>query len=283
MNLPTDFQFSQSNLQDFVDCRRRFQLKHLLHLSWPAVESEPILETERYLELGTRFHHLIHQVALGIPYERLTVRSDDEELLLWWHQFQTAIIENGILHELWQPTAHRFPEISLSGFLANTRLIAKIDLIAVHTDGRIQIFDWKTSQKVPRRQWLADRLQTKVYPYLLHTTGEFLNNGHPINPTQLEMIYWFPSNPDSPIRFKFNEQLLQSNHLYLQSLVETILRLGEDDFPMTRNEERCKFCVYRSLCDRGISAGHLTDLDQSTPDVDESIDIDFNSIDDIVY
>jgi hypothetical protein len=53
--LPLDFQFSQGSLQDYVDCRRRFQLRYLDQLAWPAVEAEPLLEHEqRYLRNDSR-------------------------------------------------------------------------------------------------------------------------------------------------------------------------------------------------------------------------------------
>ena len=47
--LPPGFQFSQRSLQDYVDCRRRFELRYLQNLAWPAVEAEPHLEQEKRL------------------------------------------------------------------------------------------------------------------------------------------------------------------------------------------------------------------------------------------
>ena len=64
MRLIENFQFSQANLQDFVDCRRRFQLRYLQHIAWPAIESEPVLENERFLQQGARFHRMIQQHLL---------------------------------------------------------------------------------------------------------------------------------------------------------------------------------------------------------------------------
>ena len=56
MPLPPDFQFSQSSLQDFETCPRRFELRYLQRLSWPAIESEPIQVAERLAQLGADFH-----------------------------------------------------------------------------------------------------------------------------------------------------------------------------------------------------------------------------------
>ena len=61
MTLPADFQFSQGSLQDYADCPRRFQLGYILRLAWPAVEAEPVLESERRQLQGQAFHlSLIH-------------------------------------------------------------------------------------------------------------------------------------------------------------------------------------------------------------------------------
>ena len=61
MALAADFSFNQSSLQDYLDCQRRFELRYLLRLSWPAVEIEPALENERFLRRGSIFHRLVHQ------------------------------------------------------------------------------------------------------------------------------------------------------------------------------------------------------------------------------
>ena len=40
------FDFSQASLQDYIDCARRFQLRYLQQLHWPAPQAEPIRENE---------------------------------------------------------------------------------------------------------------------------------------------------------------------------------------------------------------------------------------------
>ena len=50
--LPDDFSFSQASLQDFEVCRRRFYLRYVLGLRWPASPAEPIDEHERRVRWG---------------------------------------------------------------------------------------------------------------------------------------------------------------------------------------------------------------------------------------
>ena len=158
MTLPTDFQFSQGSLQDYVDCPRRFQLRYLLRLQWPAIEAEPPLENERHLQQGAAFHRLVHQHILGVPLEKLSPPVADPDLRRWWHNYSTADLAL---------SPSRYPEIVLSAPMGAYRLVAKYDLVTVDPGRGASILDWKTSRKRPKRKWLAERLQTKVYPYLL--------------------------------------------------------------------------------------------------------------------
>jgi hypothetical protein len=52
VKLPPAFQFSQTSLQDFSDCQRRFQLRYLQEQDWPAPVAEPMAEMERADTLG---------------------------------------------------------------------------------------------------------------------------------------------------------------------------------------------------------------------------------------
>ena len=65
MTLQVGFQFRQSRLQDYIDCQRRFQLRHMLHIAWPAVEAMPAIENEYFIHLGASFHYLVKQHQSG--------------------------------------------------------------------------------------------------------------------------------------------------------------------------------------------------------------------------
>jgi hypothetical protein len=157
MTLPTNFQFSQGSLQDYVDCPRRFQLRYVEWLAWPADETEPALEHERYLQQGAAFHRLIHQHILGIPHEKLSRVVTDKDLRRWWRNYlQTGFTLSPSL----------YPEVLLSAPVSGYRLVARYDLVALDPGKWAVIVDWKTSRKRSQPKWLAGRLQTKVYPDL---------------------------------------------------------------------------------------------------------------------
>lgn len=282
MPLPPDFHFSQGSLQDFVDCQRRFQLRYLDRIAWPAVEVEPILENERHLEQGALFHLMVQQQLLGVPVARLTAMAQDEDLARWWRNYLDA-----------SPAAREgthYPELTLSapfGVDGLRRLVAKYDLVIVTPDGRASIFDWKTARQRSPALRLAKRLQTRVYPYLLVQAGGDLNNGRPFEPGQIEMIYWFADFPDRPERFVYTATQYAEDAGYLAGLLEQIaaLSLGNGVFPLTEVEERCHFCVYRSLCDRGVSAGNIDEIafDEMEPDGAIEIELDFEQVAEIDY
>ena len=287
-NLSSDFHFSQSSLQDYSDCPRRFQLRYLLNLAWPAVEAEPVQENEQRMLMGGIFHQLIHQHLLGLPQERLTRIAADEHLARWWHNYMKHAADLSSLLNLagLQTTSDLllYPEVLLSAPFGNYRLVAKYDLIAIQPGVRFFIIDWKTTRKPPSRQWLEQRLQTRVYPYLLVQAGAYLNAGSPIEPGQVEMIYWFAEQPDEIRRLPYNHGKYIEDNRYLVSLVSEIESMGGSEFTLTSDRRRCSYCKYRSYCDRGIQAGALDKMESGLELIDEGeIAIDFEHIAEIEF
>lgn len=289
--LPTGFVFSQSSLQDYVECRRRFLLRYLLRLAWPALQSEPVLESERRMQQGQRFHRLVQQYWLGVPRERLEAMIQEMELRLWWDQFTRFALSLEGARSL-------YPEAGLSAPLGRQRLVAQYDLVATGEDGRFTIYDWKTSLRKPSRLWLKERLQTRVYPYLLAHAGAGFNQGQPVPPENVEMIYWFPAQPDQPERFSYSAGQYAEDQAYLVGLAQEIERqaqslaqpadvpaaLQSSAFPLTEREERCAYCVYRSLCGRGESAGPLDQMEMGAEDLATlDLRLDFEQIAEIEF
>jgi len=268
-------QFSQHSLQDYTDCPRRFQLRYVLGVTWPAVKAEPIAEMERRARLGQRFHHMAHQYALGISAERLEAGLDKEYLRRWWHNFLAAPPRD-------LPTGLRRAEVSLSIPLTGHRLAARYDLVAANPGERLVIVDWKTRRpKRPKR--LLKKLQTVVYPYVLVEAGAAFNGGQPVQPEQVVMVYWFADFPDDPLTLAYDAVQHAANHEHLVTLIGEIAKRDEETWSLTDDvDHTCKFCAYRSLCKRGGIAGDLDDLDEDL-ELEEVLDIDLEQIAEIAF
>jgi CRISPR/Cas system-associated exonuclease Cas4 (RecB family) len=246
MTLPINFRFSQASLADYLDCPRRFQLRYLLEQAWPAVESEPLLERERLAELGRRFHKLIQQHVEGLSVETLTESIGESELSRWWQSYLDGL--NSTLGDLPQP---RRAEVAMSIPIKSYRLTAHFDLLA-GDDERAVIVDWKTEQRQPAREQLLQRVQTRVYRYVLTIAQQ-----RP--PGTVSMIYWFAhaERPDRPITLPYDAAQHADDHRFLIELIEEIERRAAQpgEWDKTPNERKCAYCVYRSLCNRGVHAG----------------------------
>lgn len=275
MPLQADFQFSQQSLQDYTDCMRRFYLRYLLRLRYPAPISEPVLEHEKKMARGEQFHRLVHQYFLGIPPDLLSRQINDPTLQGWWENFL-----------MYQPTEDLprpcLPEHTLWKRYLGYQIVAKYDLLAIGK-GQAVILDWKTSEKRVSRAALARRLQTLVYPYLLVEAGSYLNHAKPIEPSRVKMIYWFPAVPQLPEIFQYSSDQYQTDKDRIESLIQEIVaKEKEEEFPQTLDSRNCKFCNYRSYCDRGQKAGDMGELEDDMI-IEEELDINLDTTEEIEY
>jgi CRISPR/Cas system-associated exonuclease Cas4 (RecB family) len=265
-----------------VDCPRRFQLKYIEKLAWPALEAQPAMETERYMQQGATFHRLIQQYILGVPVDIITsLAEQDTNLSCWWDNF--LAFANHLEGFTSSQETTLYPEISLTTPLLNFRLIGKYDLIAV-SDHKIIIYDWKTARNHPRKEWIAVKLQTRVYPYLLAQSGSVINHGKPIKVTNIQMVYWYANYPNTPLTFAYDHRKFQEDQTYLEDLIREISKLEESPATLTQNKNRCRYCRYRSLCNRGVEAGSFDEFDEIKSQQDEfDFVLDFDQIAEIEY
>jgi CRISPR/Cas system-associated exonuclease Cas4 (RecB family) len=273
---------SQSSLQDYLDCPRRFYLRYLQRLSYPAIESEPALENEKHLEEGEYFHRLAQHHWVGIPAEQISKLANTENLKKWWESF----LNDKNLSSL-RNLPSLYPEYTLSAPLGDFRLLAKYDLIAIENN-KATIYDWKTYRKRPRDEWLSARMQTRIYRALLVRAGSHLNQGTPFEPEQIEMVYWFADFPNDPARFTYTSAQYQRDWDLLLKLADEIkaamaqAETNASVFPLTDDQTKCPYCTYRSYCERGVHAG---DVDQAEAEMEaeELFDVNFEQIGEIEF
>ena len=238
--IPPNFVFSQSSLQTFAYCPRRFYLRYLKKLIWPAqMVSEQNQSKDR--DSGVRFHQLIHQYFLGIELETLQKIANfdsDSRMADWFENFLQSPYANlpGSLN----------PEKSFQTEISSYHLVAKVDLLQIH-DNQIGIYDWKTSQKLPKASSLLKQAQSKVYPMVISRAIAPKNQ-------KLSLIYWEANFPDQTIELESTESDLQTFENDLSNQITEIVILQEEEFAMTDDLQKCGWCEYRSFCHRAVSA-----------------------------
>jgi CRISPR/Cas system-associated exonuclease Cas4 (RecB family) len=271
--LPPSFSFNQSSLQDYFDCPRRFQLRHIEQLAWPAVETEPVLENERRQQKGQLFHRMIQQHLVGLPIEKLTRIASTPDLSRWWNNY---IVQDFNIGGYTQ-----YPELSITAPIGVHRLLAKMDLVAVSSGQKILIFDWKTTQKRPRNEWMAARMQTRIYRSLLVQAGAWLNCGASVQPEQVEMIYWYADFPSEPAYFPYNLAQYQRDWKAITSMIDTIDH--QQVFPLTEDEKKCAYCSFRSYCTRGHKAGTIAAYDEESEAASMEFNLNYEQIAEIEF
>ncbi len=126
-------------------------------------------EFERLIQRGQRFHRLAQQYLVGLPPERLALiaaADEDECLPLWWRNFVETIPP--------RINGDCYIETELAAPFHGFRLVAVYDLISVSPNGKLTIYDWKTSLRRPNSASLRNRMQSRIYPYLLTQAGASL-------------------------------------------------------------------------------------------------------------
>jgi hypothetical protein len=100
----------------------------------------------------------------------------------------------------------------------------------------------------------------------------------------IQMVYWFAGFPEQPEKFSYDRKQYNADNAFLTKLVQEISNLNEAGFNLTPDTARCRFCVYRSLCDRGVKAGALDEIwDTFDPESTREVEIDFDQIAEIEF
>jgi RecB family exonuclease len=274
MSLPSRFVFSQSSLQDYADCPRRFELRYALGVAWPSARGEPTATWERRTQRGAAFHLLVQQHLSGIAPKKLAASAEEWGIAEWWEAYR-ASPPRGL------PPVCR-TELSLSALLAGYRLAARYDVVATEPDRRAVIVDWKTTTSRPERAELAARLQTQVYLYVLAEASAELNDGSRLAEEQVELLYWFANRPQRPERFTYNARAHAQAGERLRAMVAEIGAVEAGEWPTAANAGHCRCCRYQTLCDRertpawdGVEAETDLELDPADLDREQIAEIEF--------
>jgi CRISPR/Cas system-associated exonuclease Cas4 (RecB family) len=284
--LPPTFVFSQASLQDYTDCPRRFQLRYLLGVRWPTASEYSLAKWEQKAQQGAAFHRLVHQHAVGIPEETLTRTIDSEDVRRWWSSY-LQMPPLGVPSKD-APGAVRRSEVRLTTPVAGYRLMARYDLLALTPGQRAIIVDWKTNERRPERARLEERWQTRVYRYVLVRAGTQLGDRLSWSPAQVELIYWFANYPAQPERFPYTTEQYIEDGGAIETTIREIASRAEQEWTLTEGLQECRYCAYRTLCDREPAETEASEweleADERDPEnVALSLDIDLEQIAEIEF
>ena len=257
--IPRGFNFSQSSLTAYEQCRRRFLLRYLRRMEWPAPLTDRLSEWEEAIRRGLAFHQFVLQQSLGMDVETVVQKSDDPLLVTWWQNWCQRLPE--------APEGELLSETMLSVPLAGHRLVAKFDRVLIAADGKVWIFDWKTGRRKPEQAVFAASWQTLVYRFVLAEAGMVLNGGNSIDPADIRLVYWHAQYPEvlRPIGYSAAEH--EEARERIAQMIAAISALPDEAaYPKTADLGECRRCEFYTYCDRLTDRGEDWDIDEDELD-----------------
>ena len=116
--------------------------------------------------------------------------------------------------------------------------------------------------------------------------GAAVNGGVPVEPEHVSLVYWFVSEPETPVVFSYTRAEHEAEGRALAELVEDIQSRPRGGFPLTEDERRCAYCVYRSLCDRGETAGTLDEREEIeffAADLEQALEFTLDEVEELAF
>jgi CRISPR/Cas system-associated exonuclease Cas4 (RecB family) len=256
--MPDMVLLSQSKVRTFLTCRRRFELRYLHRVPWPAA---PLAEKdEALLGRGQQFHELLHRHFLGLPMEAESI--DDAQVRGWWRTFRQ---EGPRL-----PNGRYLPELTLTIPLGALLLNGRFDLLIIGTDTApptAHIYDWKTGH--PRH--LADLRhdwQTRLYLALIAEGGAAL--GHTFAPEQIHLTYWYAVAPNEPRTIAYTADWHRQNWQEISQIGQQIEQaMQTNEWPLTDNWDECRTCGFQTYCHRASQPAAADEADLEAEDTPE--------------
>lgn len=265
--LPAGFQFTQGSLGDYSDCRRRFLLRYVKELEWPAPITARTEQLEEAMERGKRFHDLVQQDALDVDVSGVVAESDDEQLQEAWRNYRLSPPD--------LPAGREFSEVTLSAPIAGCRLTAKLDRLILTDDGQAVIVDWKTGERLPTLETLRNDWQTIVYRYVVAEAAHKLVNREQFAPKNVSLLYWYALHPNELPPLAYSAEEHNRAREQLESVVAEIAGLNsEGEFAKTDNWDECRRCRYRSYCNRGREPADDFEIREDELELDVIFEID---------
>lgn len=234
--------FSQSALGTYQVCPLRFRYRYVENLYWSTLwGSSP--EERSGVERGQAFHLLARRYYSGLVPAIWPDEVDPPELA-----FLLRLLQGFLPYEPEKGAYYPEHELRLSRPAGGLRLMAKYDLLLVDKNGLATIYDWKTERRFPRRDYLLNHIQTKVYRYMLVAAGGSYSPRGRFLPEEVTLVYWNPGYPERWERFEYTTDQFRRDEQILQQLIARILQTPSEGFLATPDQRVCRHCEYSPVC-----------------------------------
>ncbi len=230
--------YSQSSLGAYQSCQLKFRRRYLEGLFWPGSWGLDQAGREQ-LEQG-RLFHLLAQRYFSDGVDPLHDVNVGEPVGGWINNLINLLpLSKDNLY---------LPEQELRLNAGNLRLVAKYDLLLFTPQGKVLIYDWKTTAGIPKPAYYTKHLQTLVYRYVLCAAGEACSPFGKVNPEDVSMMYWNPQHPSYLEPLPYSSWSFAKDFQLLHELVTQIESREFDNFLATTDVKRCNHCEYAPIC-----------------------------------
>jgi hypothetical protein len=225
------FRLAQGQLELLTTCPRKFQHVILDQIGVPIAP-----ESQARMAWGDRFHLLMQQRELGITSHASEPLSQCVEAL------RTAA------PELFEPALFRQSEHRRVLEWGGWSIATVYDLLILNPT-QAQIIDWKTYPQPQDTRKLAQRWQTRLYPFVLAETTDYA-------PEQIAMTYWFVQPDTAPQRWTLqyssaqHQQTQQDLNQILEQLTAWVRDYERGILLPQVDEPYCLACPFAVRCQR---------------------------------
>ncbi len=231
---------TQSRIRLYQACPRAYYLKYVRQLVWPSTNARNFKT-----DTGSHFHTMVKQLLLGFPESRVRAACVDDK--------ERELLDSFLRSN---PTANCAPiytEKKLTVLHAGVLWEGIFDVIAFRGD-KLLIFDWKTTARLTPHAVCLDSPQTHLYRFIAKRCGgRLLGRREEIPAEDVEMIYWFPAHPDTPVELPYSEKAYLQEISYLNDKARAMSAENEAAYPMADDAAQCADCPYRTYCGRELS------------------------------
>ncbi|MGL5316591.1 MAG: PD-(D/E)XK nuclease family protein [Peptostreptococcaceae bacterium] len=228
-----NFVYSQNSINTYKSCPLKFKFKYIDRINW---RQDDIGSREYYesLVVGSEFHLLCERYFSNIP---IGINENTNPKFIKWMEKIKKLLPIPSETEIY------LPEYEVRYSLNGDIITAKYDLIIIK-ENNIEIWDWKTENKLVDYKNAQNRMQTIVYMFLAKEVIPKLYNLE-LSFENVSMKYYQPEFEDEPVTIPYNEELHKSYKKRITQYIEMIKQLKYHE---VKNTNHCKYCEFNKLC-----------------------------------